>query len=246
MVVSFKERPSVNRTTAWLCRWHTISESLFGWSTGMMIYYSVLSSFLSSSIYFLTPALLYLSGSPTRIRQSTPESVQLSKGQAIHFDCLSVILQASQCAWLGCCLSVLHFCVYCLWTEMKQGSASALGKAGEMLTSTAGRALPNTHTQGSHPPDPQPHTLLLPSLLWRVINLKKNIYLFFFLMFCHSVNLVCDINNVGFCWKLPVLYNHLPSLCGTLSSFPLTSTASLPPLLSFSTFPFSTPKSPVS
>lgn len=74
-------------------------------------------------------------------------------------------------------------CVYCLWVEMKRGSAARLGTAGGMLAGTAGVALPNAHTQRSHQNKQisvQLCTLLPPTLFQRVINL-----LFFFSTPCH-------------------------------------------------------------
>lgn len=65
-------------------------------------------------------------------------------------------------------------CVYCLWVEMKRGSAARLGTTGGMLAGTAGVALPNAHTQRSHQnkqTSVQLRTLLPPTLFQRVINL---------------------------------------------------------------------------
>lgn len=78
-------------------------------------------------------------------------------------------------------------CVYCLWVEMKRGSAARLGTAGGMLAGTAGVALPNAHTQRSHQnkqTSVQLRTLLPPTLFQRVINLLFFHSLSFF--FVHS------------------------------------------------------------
>lgn len=41
-------------------------------------------------------------------------------------------------------------CPYCVWMEIKHGSAAGSGKPGKMLASTAAGVRPRTHTQGSY------------------------------------------------------------------------------------------------
>lgn len=110
---------------------------------------------------------------------------------------------------------------------MNQGSASRPRAAGQTLTGSAGGALPNTRTQGSHQRDLQLHTLPLPALLRQVINLKKECFSHHFVIFSQRLSRQDhDFYSVSFWGKLPVVYNQL---CGILnpprlSAFPLYST----------------------
>lgn len=84
-------------------------------------------------------------------------------------------------------------CVYCLWTEMKRGSVARLGTPGEMLTGTESCQM---HTpKGAIKTDLQLHTLLPPTLLHRVINFNRNIFLVFF---PHFVIFLCACRGKSF------------------------------------------------
>lgn len=135
-------------------------------------------------------------------------------------------------------------CVYCLWVEMKRGSAARLGTTGGMLASTAGVALPNAHTQRSHQnkqTSVQLRTLLPPTLFQRVINLlffptpchfslctQRWEYDFHFVPFCCNFLLISVLPNIYIASASPSSFltfvsSHLllPSLLPILFSTPL-------------------------
>lgn len=138
-------------------------------------------------------------------------------------------------------------CVYCLWMEMKRGSAARLGTTGGMLAGTAGVALPNAHTQRSHQnkqTSVQLRTLLPPTLFQRVINL-----LFFPLLviFLCALRDEYDFHFVPFCcnFLLIPVFPNIYIASASPSSF-LTFVSSHLLLPSLLPIPFSTPLMPIS
>lgn len=131
-------------------------------------------------------------------------------------------------------------CVYCLWVEMKRGSAARLGTTGGMLAGTAGVALPNAHTQRSHQnkqTSVQLRTLLPPTLFQRVINLLFFPLLVIFLCALRDESMTFTLSPFAaiFClflffpiFILPLQAHHLflplcPHTCCFPHSYPFLS-----------------------
>lgn len=92
---------------------------------------------------------------------------------------------------------------------MKRGSVARLGRPGEMLTGTESCQM---HTpKGAIKTDLQLHTLLPPTLLQRVINFNRNVFLDFFSTFCHFFWCMQgqEFHSVSFFWNVPIIYNLL-------------------------------------